>query len=163
MPRDLADLAASAGRTAEALQGAQIVGVKRAALHTTRVVRAEIAAATGGDSRLSGVGKRGAKVGARFDLMTATRNPTAIIKATGPLQLVERDTRAHTIPRQRRRSRRRRYAAFAGRVYSRVDHPGTRGKRPFARGAQAASPQAQQIFRAEVADAVRRGWLGGAA
>lgn len=155
MPRDLLDLAASAARTADALQGAQAQGVRRAAIHVTTAIRSEILSATG-DMRLSGVGRRGAKVGAKFDIK-GTTNPTALITATGPLHFIERDTAPHTIPRTRRRGRKR-YVAFDGGVYSRVEHPGTRGKHPFERGWRQAAPLTAQIFQTEVRDAFRRAW-----
>lgn len=169
MARDLADLAASAARTAEALPAAQKRGVTRAALHVTKVVRSEIASATGGDSRLSGVGKKGARVGAKYDVVGEV-NPSALIKGTGPLHLLERDTRAHliwpkgrTFAATRRGGVRRRgttralkigpgYAAYAA-------HPGTRGKHTFERAWKAAAPEAARIFANEVRDTFRKAWL----
>ena len=109
-----------------------------------------------GDGRLSGVGKKGAKVGARYDVKGST-NPTALITATGPMQLIERDTKAHTIPKPRRRGRKR-YAVIDGHAYASAQHPGTRGKRPFEKGWRRAAPQAPAVFQAAVRDAVRRGW-----
>lgn len=76
--------------------------VEAAALQLTLEARKNITAATGGDSRLSGVGKRGnAKVGARYTIRRDNpENPTAIVSAEGPLQIVERDTKPHgEIPR----------------------------------------------------------------
>lgn len=114
-------------------------------------IRTTVGAATGGKFRLSGVGKRGARVGVR----TTFDGPSAIIQATGPMQLIERDTSAHSIPRVVG-SRRTRTAAgklshkretngrnlngqkvlfFGGRfVTGPIQHPGTKGKHPFERG-----------------------------
>jgi hypothetical protein len=153
--RDLGDLAASASRTADALQPAQRRGVQQAALHTVTLIRSEMRGATG-DMRMSGVGKRGAKIGARYDVKGNT-NPVALIRATGPAHLIERDTQAHRIPRERSRGRKR-YAAFGGSVYSRVEHPGTRGKHPFERGWKKAAPQTPAIFQREVRAALRKSW-----
>lgn len=83
--------------------------VEKSALQLTSHARLNIAAATGGDSRLSHVGKRGgAKVGARYKLNRSTSNPSALIFAEGPLQIIERDTKAHgEIPRSVGRLQRR--------------------------------------------------------
>lgn len=169
MPRDLADLAVSAARTVDALQTAQIVGVRKAALHVTTIVRTEIRSATG-DMRMSGVGKKGARVGAEYKVLADTRNPTATVRAKGPLHLVERDTHAHTIwPKgrtfaaTRRGGTRRRgktkalkigdgFAAYA-------DHPGTKGKHPFEKGVRRAAPETPRIFQREVREAIKRAWL----
>lgn len=81
-----------------AIEDATREGVSDAALELTTVARKNIAAATGGDSRLSGVKSRSglaAKVGARYKLNDNPTNPSALISAEGPLQLVERDTKPH--------------------------------------------------------------------
>lgn len=162
MPRDLGSFAASMGRMPQLLNEAQATGVRKAALHTTQKVRAEIRSATGGSMRLSGVGKRGAKVGARFDVKGST-NPTALIRANGPIQLIERDTSAHTIlPRSGRRGKGRRRLRGAkalkigGRFAASAQHPGTRGKHPFAEGVDAAKGDTGPIFQAEVRRALGR-------
>jgi hypothetical protein len=62
----------------------------------TRFV-AVAAAATGGDGRLSRVGKRGAKLSARYDVIDDTHT---VIKAVGPWQHVEHDRRGgYPIPK----------------------------------------------------------------
>jgi hypothetical protein len=154
--RDLSDLARSASATADALPAAQRRGVQKAALLVTTAIRSEILSATG-DMRLSGVGRRGAKVGAKFDIK-GTANPTALITATGPLHLIERDTQPHDAPRRRSRGRRR-YVAFGGNVYSRATGSGgSRGKHPFEKGWKRAGPQTPEIFQREVREAVRKAW-----
>ena len=166
MARGLADLAMSASRTADELRLAQAKGVKGSALLVTTSIRTEIAQVSGGDSRLSGASVKGARVGAKFDVK-GSANPTAIIRATGPIQLIERDTKAHTIlPRASQPGRRRRRGskgkgkalAFGGGVYASAQHPGTRGKHLFEKGWKRAAPQAPAVFQAAVRDAVRRGW-----
>lgn len=158
MTRGLGDLAASAARTSAALADAQRAGVRRSALHVTGKIRDQVRRDTG-DMRLSGVGKRGAKVGARFALVGDTSNPTAYITATGPMQLLERDTKAHRIPRSRGRRARKRYAVIGGRPYSRAAHPGARGKGTFGKGVAEGAKGSGEIFHAEVARAVRGAWL----
>ena len=177
MPRGFADLALSAQRTAAALPKAQLVGVSRAAQHVTTSIRGEILAVTG-DNRLSGVGKRGARVGAEYKIFGST-NPTAYIKAKGPLHLVERDTRPHSIePRGYRVSKRWQKLAAKGKVDTgspvylggnkallmpdgnlrrRSHSGGTSGQHPFERGWRSAAPETTLIFqratRAEIAKA----------
>lgn len=137
----------------------------------TTAIRSEIQAVTSG-SKLRGVGNKarraagGARVGVKYDVKAAT----AIVQATGPLHLLERDVTKHTIPRTQG-SRRLRTAAgrlshkrgATGRVLSGrkflgnkargfaamgpVTHPGTRGKHPFERGVR-------RVERQAVADAV---------
>jgi hypothetical protein len=179
MSRDLLDLAASAKRVADSMEGTQTRAVHKAALHTVRLVRAEIRAATG-DMRLSGVGRKGARVGAKYDVM-GTRNPTALIKATGPMQLIERNTSPHGIqPRGYRVSKRWLNAVakgklaadsdpvylgggkalkFGGGFYRRAMHPGTRGQHPFRRGVDRAAPDTPRIFQREIRALVAREWV----
>ncbi len=68
--------------------------VKRGSLDIKRAVEHELRRAVGADMRMSGVGN--AKLGVRFDLK-GTRNPTSLIRAVGPWQLIERDTKPRTI------------------------------------------------------------------
>ncbi len=154
MPRDLDDLATSIGRTIPALQEAQKRGIQKAALHVTGKIRDEIRSVTG-DMRLSGVGRRGAKVGAKFDIKGSI-NPTALITATGPLHLIERDTSPHRIPRTR--GRKKRIAVIDGHPYHHANHPGTAGKHPFAKGVARGAPDTPKIFQAEVRKAVVKAW-----
>jgi hypothetical protein len=156
MARDLADLARSASATADALQVAQKIGVRKAALHVTTAIRLEIRKVTG-DMKLSGVGRRGARVGAKYDIK-GTVNPTAFITATGPLHLIERDTSPHRVPRNRR-SGRKRYAVIGGHPYDHADHPGTAGKHPFERGWMKSGIETPEIFQQEIRKAIRQAWL----
>ena len=158
--RDLHDLARAMHALPDELQAAQRRGVQQAALEVTREIRAEIRVATGGDSRLSGVGRRGARVGARFDVK-GTRNPTALVRATGPQHLLEHDTKTHTItPRKRRRGKakgaRGALRLADGEFRASAMHPGTKAKRPFGKGATRAQPRTGPIFDREVQNGIRR-------
>ena len=149
-PRELAGrLDGFAGR----LQQVQRDAVNAAAAAVAREVRQEIQRVAGADMRLSGVGKRGAKVGARYDQVVGFRNPSATVRAVGPLHLVERPTKAHAIPKARkRRSRRRRVVNIPGvGVRASAQHPGTKGQRPFERGVNRGVRKAPAAF-AEVVD-----------
>lgn len=179
MPRAFDRLTTSVAQTVPELRTAQSSGVRRAALETKTIINAEIQKVTG-DMRLSGVGRRGARVSARYDIR-GTTNPTALIRAIGPIQLIERRISPHAIlprasfvtrggvrVRQGRRSAKgRRYSggktalAFGGNFYAGVMHPGVnRSSGPFSRGAEKAARITPQIFAAEVDKGLRRAWAG---
>lgn len=107
---------------------------------------------TGGDMRLSGVGKRGARVGARFDIDQAA----ATMRATGPLHLRERDTSAHRIPKARKRGGQRWVVFGQDQVRRSVMHPGTRGVKTWTKGAERARPHIDRTVSDEMANIVRR-------
>lgn len=86
--------------------------------------------------RLSGVGKRGAAVGVRYTLHPETK--TARVFMTGPAHLIERDTKAHRIPRENRRRNKNRPIVIPGVGPRRsADHPGTKGQHPWEKGVAA--------------------------
>lgn len=167
-------------RIAVELRGAQRSAVERAALVMATAVRRQIQSATGGDSRMSGVGKKGAKVGVGYDVK-GTNNPTALLRARGPLHLIERDTKPHLIFRKNdrvkgkgagRANRQTMYEElFGGQGAYRggnlklldggfrkvVKHPGTKGKHPFEHGVTKSRPAAEQILRRSFSDAARKG------
>jgi len=120
--------------------------VNDAALAGKRIIEGSIRGVVP-DMNLSGVGSGGAKVGVRYDIK-GTKNPTALMKATGPLQLVENSTAAHTIPRAGGRRRRKRKVLLINGEFSRtVEHPGTKGQQPFAKGKAAATPVMRTIIQ----------------
>ncbi len=121
----------------------QKAAVNAGALHITTHLRATIAAASG-DSVLSGVGKKGAKVGARYNVRGTTKDPDALITATGPLHLLERDTKAGYRQWKTRRSRRLSGGLAGPRMA--MGHPGTQGKAPFAKGVAAAQPTIGRVM-----------------
>jgi hypothetical protein len=155
--KTLTDLAGQLAALPDELVKAQRRGVQRGALHVTRAIREEIRAATGGDMKLSGVGRKGARVGARYTV-GGTVEPSAVVRATGPLQLIERDTKPHSIvPRPRRGQKRRKALRLAnGKFAAAVNHPGTRGKEPFGRGVVRTRGDTGRIFDAEVQAGIRR-------
>ena len=146
-------------------------GVEAAALVVTTAARASIAAGSGGDSYLSNVGS-GARVGARYDIK-GTQNPTALIRATGPLHLLDNPTSPHRITAKQRRGRRRN-RDFRSRFYTTVNmsgatplrtpygprynvwHPGTRGKRTFFNAVDATRALIPVAFRTGVSRAMVR-------
>lgn len=116
------------------IKGATREGVREAAWAGKRIFEAELVGAVGG-KRLSGVGKSGARVGARFTEPSFDASPTSILSFTGPVHLASSGTRPHWIaPRNSAFGRGGRNGAFAlyfpdGEVRAfPVFHPGTPGK-----------------------------------
>lgn len=100
-------------------------------------VLAEMAHAGVTGGKLRGVGKRGARIGVRYDLV----GKNALVRATGPFHLLERPTKAHRTPKVRGSRARKRVVNIPGigvRAYANV--AGTRGKYPWAKGVEAALP-----------------------
>lgn len=148
--------------------------VEAAALFTVRIARAAIQAGSGGDNRLSNVG-RGARVGARYDVR-GTQNPTALVYATGPLHLLDNPTRPHQItPKVKKGRSRASRAAFYNAIFGgeggfgsarplrtpygpryRVQHPGTKGKRTWQRSIDRAEPFLPKIFAEQQRRELRR-------
>lgn len=154
--RSAAQLGAKFEQAAKNLTQAQNRAALAAGLTVTTSVRAQIAAATRGSMFLSGVGKNGRKVGARYDA-TSTGSGNVIVRALGPLHLIERDDKAHPIPKVRkRRNRPYRHLQLADGTWvtatpeAPLHHPGTRGKHPFEKGVDTALPAVRTVFRATV-------------
>lgn len=152
--------------------------VNKAALMMTNAIRAEIRQVVP-SSKLRNM--RGASIGARYDVK-GEKNPTALIRALGPLQIVERDTKPHQIlPKgigrsqgrskmARRAARQSLYAALFGGSYGsgvhplstpygpryRVNHPGTKGRHPFQKGVEKTRDKVAPVLRTGVADALRK-------
>lgn len=157
MAKDLHDLARMMRDLPDELQKAQRRGVQKVALAVTTEIRGSIRTATGGDMRLSG-SKRGARVGARFDVR-GQENPTAVVRATGPLHLLEHDTKPHDIaPKKRRRDGKkvRALRLADGSFRAVVHHPGTRAKKPFEKGYKKAQPHTGLIFDREMQAGIGR-------
>jgi hypothetical protein len=113
-----------------------------------RQARVNLVGATGGDRRLSGVsslrarrgrgGTANREVDVTVKIVGAGTRARALVVPRGPVSLVEGPTRAHRIPHaftiKARRNVKRRAVRIPGiGIFARVDHPGTRGKRPVER------------------------------
>lgn len=130
-----------------AIDGAARDGVFKAALLVKTSVLSEMHT-----TRLRGVGKKGAKIGVRFDVK-GTKNPTALIRATGPFHLLERDTKAHDItPKKKKKA-----LSIPG-VGPRASahHPGSRGKHPWEKGIKRVDGKIPQVIMREQAASLRR-------
>lgn len=137
-----AELSRKLSKLAVEYQNQDAVVVREAAQLTKQAVLARA------PKRLSGVGKKGARLNARYVLSLSGDTPSALVFAQGPWQFIENDTRPHRIPRQTARKRgKRRYAVVPGvgpRAYAL--HPGTRGQHPWRNGVLAAEPAIARMF-----------------
>lgn len=150
--RSPAQLVAKLDRWAVEIEGANRAAVSAAALIVVKEIRTRTAVATGGDMRLSGVGRKGAKVGVGYDVK-GTKNATALIRARGPFHLVERDVRRHDIAPKRVKTGRNRgpkALTIKGRFAASAKNAGgSKGRHPFEHGAKAAQPKAVMAFQRE--------------
>lgn len=143
--RSVAQLSKKLYLAAEAVEKADVKAVERVAQKVKRAAEKERNRAVGFDGRLSNVGKNGAKLGVRYDFKSQNGKPAALVRATGPWQIVEGDTVPHVITSRYAGGSRLRRGAFGPalpggrrsviltpwgyRRYAR--HPGTKGKHPW--------------------------------
>lgn len=139
----------------EVLKATEKDMVRAAALAVTLAERESVSSATHGSNRLSGVGRKGAKLNVGFDL----KGSTALVRARGPLHLIESDNKAHVIVPRRRRGRRALAGNGFGPVAS-VNHPGTSGKHPWAKGLATGIPAAEKAARTVGQVGVGKAFLG---
>jgi hypothetical protein len=135
--------------------------------------RTNLRAATGGDMRLSRVRSgKGARVDVTVQLQGSGSGARALVLPTGPVSLVENDTRPHVQPFQyvgertggrrsysmarRRRARRSPVLVIPGvGVRSYVRHPGTTGSQPVGRAMRMAGREAGAAGGAVFVRAIR--------
>lgn len=150
------------------LRKAQRKGIEAASLIIKRAVEANLP----DTKKLSGVGKKGVKIGVRYDVKEYAGHDTSLVRAFGPVHLIESDTHPHQIPKKLGSGSSRKPSkttsarvkvvvipgfASAGSgagVFARVQHPGTRGQHPWAKGMEEALPQIDGVFQAAVSDAL---------
>lgn len=134
-------------------EGARQIAQRQSSLATANMKRIS------GDGRLSGVGKRGAKVGVQ---MRRRGQSNWQVRATGPWQLVEGNTKAHSLNRRRaRRGRRQVYNTpwgFRARIPG--QHPGTRGRYPWKTALDITKREAPGIYRRQIAASMQRRYSG---
>lgn len=114
--------------------------------------------------KLSGVGKRGARIGVRYnvDRFGDAFEAKSLVFATGPFHLIERATEAHRIPRaevgrgKRRRANTKPIVIPGVGVRRSAQHPGTKGKYPWRKGNAAAEEKVQQVLTSKTATVIRR-------
>lgn len=150
--------AAKMHRTADGMRRAPQQITTRAAQAVKRSAQTQLAIAAP-RGRLN-VGKRGAKVGVRYDLRSDTE---AVVRMTGPAHLLERDTKAHRIPREkvgrgrRQRTNTKRIVIPNVGVRMSAQHPGTKGKHPWEKGLRASIPEVRQVAGRYYFDTLRKG------
>lgn len=144
------ELAAKLTRFGRGMPPATREGVRIGALLVATSIRRELQRAAP-SGRLSGVGRRGARLSVGFDPPKSDTNPTALVRARGPWQLIENPTRPHEIvPKRRRRTRNRRPAVLTPQgPRTRIMHPGTRGKHPWERGVRSSEHLVRQAVQRE--------------
>lgn len=135
-----AQLARKLETAAVGIAGASPAGVRAGAELVAGSVRAV------SPSTLRNVGKRGAKLGVRVrQVNLGVTHPVAYVKAVGPWQIHEFDTKAHTIPRDRKRGRKA-IRLPDGQIRASVEHPGTKGQHTFAKGVAAVAPRVPKVI-----------------
>lgn len=151
-----------AGRMASLIgnfTSAERSGINTASLQAKTIQIAELRAVTG-DMRMSGVGTKGARVGARYDMLSGGRG--SVVYATGPVHLLERPIKAHTITTKASRGRRSRgprakALGTPGHPVARVQHPGVRNpRRPWERGFMRAKPVVTRTIQRQYGSAFAR-------
>lgn len=105
------------------------------------------------------VGKRGAKVGVRYDTQGPRR---AVVRMTGPAHLLENPTKAHRIPKEtvgrgsrKRANKKQIYIPGVG-VRASANHRGTKGKQPWAKGIRAGIPHLDTVGGKILKDTMRQ-------
>lgn len=153
MSKNLAQFTHRLDLAAKGISEAEVNGVNKVAFAMKTSVLGLMAEATGGDLRLSGVGRKGgAKIGASYKAASARINSHALLFATGPAHLVERDTRVHSVGTG---GKRRKSDVIVMQLPNGdwATGPwftgGSKGQKPFERGIEAVEPFVAQIMLAE--------------
>lgn len=135
--------------------GPKAINAAAAAAKTIHL--AEIRRASGGDLRLSGVGAKGAPVNVRYQAIASSQDAAAMVRAVGPLHLLERPIKPHVILPRSRRGRVGVLATPYG-PRRRVQHPGVSSpRRPWAIGFVRAKPAITKIIQRQYGSAFARG------
>ena len=173
-------------KMAKVIEGASVETVTAAAAKAAKEQEARIRKDSGGDMALSGVGKgnnRGgnAKVGVRVKVNKSKTSPSALVAASGPLQIINNDTAGHVIRSTRARGRQRKgfigptiggqFSKNNGRfigpekaavlsipgigVRASARHPGTKGKQTWQVGRKKAEPIATKAMRSRTFNVVK--------
>lgn len=160
-------------QTAAAVAKGSRATIEQAALVSKKRIEAQRDRDTGGDGRLSGVGKSGAKLGVSYKMEGTATAPRAFIKATGPWPLIENNTSGRVVrSRHAKGSGRRGLIGPAapgqfkggGRAVLNIPgvgfrrsarHPGTTGKKTFAKGRAASIAPATALIKKRSTEIVK--------
>lgn len=140
----LAAKLASAGANVEAATRA---GLNAGGMTVKTTAVAYLAAAGVGSGRLSGVGKRGGRIGVRYKIAQTGDGAVVDVGMTGPAQLIERDTKAHPIGPRKSKTLKLATGDFRPFV---AHHPGTRGKHPWEKSLRVSLPLVPKIMQEHV-------------
>lgn len=140
-------------QSAENVEKAHKKAVGDAANVAKKAVLSELDKVTSG-RKLRNVGKSGGKLGVKYSLSGDKR---AKVKATGPWQIIERDTKSHRINRKGANKKRALKLPDGGYRRS-VPHPGTKGKHPFEKGQKAAVPKVHDSLAVGYRKVVAAAW-----
>lgn len=143
---NVAALSAKCAAAAKAIKEVQRRAVKDAAQSMRSDVEKSRNAAVGSDGRMSNVGRKGAKLGVQ---LKAVGPVDQRLKATGPWPLIESNVPPHAIKPKKKRA----IVIGPGVVRVSAKHPGTRGKKPWAKGIDAGRPEAVRVLRKQTTDA----------
>lgn len=156
MPRPLNALPSDVRRKVQAMERAVVRDraaiVRQAANEAAEQQRQIVARDTGGDMKLSGVGRRRGRPGGRaVGVRVRMAGNTAEVLASGPMPLIDRPIPPHTITSAFGRGRgvtasgRRAVIRIPGVGFrASAQHPGTRGKDTWDRGKRQALPAADR-------------------
>lgn len=147
------------------LQRLETNTVRIAALAVKSSVLEQLQVAGVKDGKLRGVGKKGAAVG----VSSTMAGNKALVKATGPLHLLERNTKAHRIGRRTRSATTgRSLVDRSGQDIKSVlvipgvgfrawaNHPGTKGKHPWEKGVEASRSTAAKANQVALSGALSK-------
>lgn len=165
-------------KMAKVIEGASAETVSAAADRAAKLQDERIKRDSGGDNVLSGVGK-GTRVGVRVNVNKRKTSPTALVAASGPLQIINNNTAGHVIRPKGVTGRQRRGfigPTLPGQFRARniigpqkapvlnipgigfrrsARHPGTRGKQTWQRATKRAYPAATKIMRGRTWNVVK--------
>lgn len=158
MADSVAAFALKTARMTTELAVLEIRTVQVASLAVKTSVLAQMQAVGVDGGKLRGVGKKGAKIGVRYDVL----GKKALVRATGPFHLLERPTKPHRTPKERATGGKgkRKVVNIPGvgvRAYANV--AGTKGKYPWAKGVAAAVPIQHRAQGIALHQALRRAYL----
>ena len=95
--------------------------------------------------RLRNVGANGSRLGVSYNVKPkGFAMATGLIRATGPMHIIERDTRPHKMVSGPVTLR---VHGYGKGFFYRVNHPGTKGKKPWAKGKLKAAPLISKTIR----------------
>lgn len=131
------------------------VAIGNTPVKATRIAGESAAAIIRGvsPSRLRNVGRNGANLGVRVQVLGVGTSALGRVAASGPWQIIEYDTRPHPIPKLKGSRGKKFGPSFGGvklpdgGVRRQVFHPGTKGQLPFHKGAVLAHPVIPRVYQ----------------